>query len=85
MLAPAVSLPEKSRLGCYITVKMTDLEGSEVGRLQVEIPTEKIKEEITAEPLGVTETEFEITAEGFKPVFTGFLRIFINAHNTPRR
>ena len=64
VLAPAVSLPEKSRLGCYITVKMTDLEGSEVGRLQVEIPTEKIKEEITAEPLEVTETEFEITAEG---------------------
>ena len=43
---------------------MTELEGSEVGRLQVEIPTEKIKEEITAEPLEVTETEFEITAEG---------------------
>ncbi len=43
---------------------MTDLDGNEVGRLQEEIPAEKATNEITAEPLNVTETEFEITAQG---------------------
>ena len=38
-----------------------------------------VKRAENALPLG------NIPAAGFKPVFTGFLRIFINAHNTPRR
>lgn len=38
-----------------------------------------VKRAENALPLG------NIPAAGFEPVFTGFLRIFINAHNTPRR
>ena len=64
VLTPSAALPESCRFGCFITVKMTDLDGNEVGRLQEEIPAEKATNEITAEPLSVTETEFEITAQG---------------------
>lgn len=61
---PSVQPPEKTALGCYITVKMLDSDGFEIGCLQEEIPTVSELVEIQRQPLALTDGEFEITAEG---------------------
>ena len=58
------NLPESCKLGCYITVKMTDADGNEIGVLQEVIPTKIKPEEIVSAPLSVKDGEFEIIAEG---------------------
>lgn len=64
VLTPTVNLPEKCRFGCFITVKMTDQNGNEIGRLQERIPVTQVKPEIVSVPLVPAETEFDIIAEG---------------------
>lgn len=63
-ITPSVQLPNESRLGCYITVKMLDGDGFEIGCMQEEIPTVIIKEKSEASPICLTDGEFEITAQG---------------------
>lgn len=69
---PSVHLPEKTALGCYITVKMLDSDGFEIGCLQEEISTENKLAEIQRQPLALIDGEFEITAEseGFRYVLS---------------
>ena len=62
-VTPAVSLPESCNLGCFITVKMTDVNGAELGTLEERLPVKIINRE-NGEPLNITDGEFEIKAEG---------------------
>lgn len=62
-LTPAAVLPESCNLGCFITVKMTDGEGNELGTVQEKLPVKVLSPE-NGEPLTVTDGEFEIKAEG---------------------
>ena len=64
MLTPSVQLPPTCRLGCYITVRMTDRDGAELGCLQENLGVEAEPVAAAAQPLSLTEGEFEITAEG---------------------
>ena len=79
-----VQLPETCELGAYITVKMTDGEGNELGLLQEKLPIEIKKSEQSGEPLMLTESEFEVTAagDGFKYIISkqtgSFISIEIN-------
>ncbi|MFQ8954135.1 MAG: hypothetical protein ACLR56_14700 [Oscillospiraceae bacterium] len=59
---PSAALPKSCRFGCFITVKMTDLDGNEVAGCRKYL--QKKRRTKSPEPLEVTETEFEITAEG---------------------
>ncbi len=83
-ITPAVQLPETCRLGAYISVKMTDAEGFELGTLQAELPVEVKTAQITSAPLNVTEEEFDVIAEGegFRYVVSkqtsGFISIKLN-------
>lgn len=63
-VTPTVQLPESCALGCYITVKMLDSEGFEVGCLQEKLPVAVSAPKPEGEPLQLKESEFEITAEG---------------------
>ena len=63
-VTPTVQLPESCALGCYITVKMLDSEGFEVGCLQEKLPVAVLAPNPEGEPLQLKESEFEITAEG---------------------
>ena len=62
-VTPAAALPESCRLGCFITVKMTDVNGAELGTLEERLPVKIINRE-NGEPLNITDGEFEIKAEG---------------------
>lgn len=81
---PAVQLPESCSLGCFITVRMTDKDGYEVGCLQENIGIPVKAAENTASALRLEETENEAAAvgEGFRYVVskqTGMLTsILIN-------
>lgn len=59
-----VQLPESCKLGAYITVKMTDESGKELGFLQEKLPVEIKPDEVYEEPLTLKDGEFEVTAEG---------------------
>lgn len=61
---PSVNLPKKCKLGCYITVKMKDSNGFEIGCLQEELPVEIIADKISSKPLTLRDDEFKIIAEG---------------------
>ncbi len=63
-LVPDVKLPETCRLGAYVTVRMSDETGHELGCLQEKLPVEIKAAAIDAAPLRVTETEFDLIAEG---------------------
>ena len=62
-VTPAAALPESCRLGCFITVEMTDVNGAELGTLEERLPVKIINRE-NGEPLNITDGEFEIKAEG---------------------
>ena len=62
-VTPAAALPESCRLGCFITVEMTDVNGAELGTLEEKLPVKIINRE-NGEPLNITDGEFEIKAEG---------------------
>ena len=64
--SPNVTLPESCMLGTFVTVRMYDAEGKEVGVFQEEIPTKRIPVQ-TGKPLILDETERFVTAKG-----TGF-------------
>lgn len=64
LIVPTVKLPESCNLGAYITVKMTDADGNEMGILQEAIPIEVKAEEIASAPLLIKDGEFEVIAEG---------------------
>lgn len=57
-------LPETCELGCYVSVTMSDNSGYELGVLQERLPVTVKTTEVQAEPLNITDGEFEITAEG---------------------
>lgn len=82
-IAPAMALPSTCRYGCYAKVTMKDSSGWELGTLQVEIPTKRVSEPVTAAPLVLYEEEFDVVAEGegFRYVFSkqygGFTSICI--------
>lgn len=63
-LTPLVKLPESCKLGCYITVKMFDADNSELGCLEEKLPVPIAPDKIEKQPLGISDGEFEITAEG---------------------
>ncbi len=69
-IIPTADLPESCKLGCFITVKMTDSDGFELGCLQEQIPVTVIPEEVTAEPLSLQNGEFEVIANGDGFVYT---------------
>ena len=71
-LPVSAEIPNTSKYGCYVSVKMTDAKGNETGLLQAEIPTLKEQTEITAEPLDIKDSDFNITVigNGFKYVFS---------------
>ena len=62
-VTPAAALPESCRLGCFITVEMTDVNGAELGTLEERLPVKIINRE-NGEPLNITDGEFEIKADG---------------------
>ena len=62
-VTPTVKLPENCFKGCFVTVKMSDAEGSEIGLLQEQLPV-KVVNKPCGDPLNVTEGDFEITADG---------------------
>lgn len=62
-ITPAVELPTKTELGCYISVTMTDENGFELGTFQAEIPTETIPAPKAA-ALNTEETDKYLTATG---------------------
>ena len=63
-VTPSVSLPESCRLGCFVTVKMTDAQGAELATLEERLPVKIVNDANSSEPLALKESEFEITAEG---------------------
>lgn len=63
-IIPAVSVPKSCRLGCFATVSMKDKNGFELGILEEKIPVKIERREVTGTALNVTESEFDITAEG---------------------
>ncbi len=78
VLSPAIKLPETCRYGCFVTVKMTDQGGLEIGRLQEKLPVPTVKAEVASAPLALEETDFDVIAagDGFRYVLskqTGFL------------
>ena len=66
---PAAALPATCRLGCFITVKMTDGTGFLCGCLQEEIALPRQKP-IGAAPLALQEDAFTVTAKGDGFAFT---------------
>ena len=62
-IKPVVPLPSECNLGAYITVKMSDSCGNEIGILQEKLPIPSKPEEITSAPLKLTDGEFEVVAE----------------------
>lgn len=63
-VALTAKLPETCKLGCYVSVRMLDNNGFELGVLQEQLPVTVQKTEVHGEPLNVTDGEFEITAKG---------------------
>lgn len=62
-IVPSVSLPQSCRLGCYITVCMTDGANRELGLLYecLPVPVQAMTDGV---PLALTEDDYEITAQG---------------------
>ena len=60
----SIRLPASCKLGSFITVKMTDSEGNELGTLEEKLPVKIVNEETESAALAVTESKFDITAEG---------------------
>lgn len=76
-ITPQVKLPESCKLGCFITVEMIDSNGNQLGTLEEKLPVKIVNNKNNSESLSVTESEFDITADGedFKYVLskqTGF-------------
>lgn len=63
-VALTAKLPETCKLGCYVSVRMLDNNGFELGVLQEQLPVTVQKTEVQEEPLNITDGEFEITAKG---------------------
>ncbi len=63
-ISPEAALPESCKLGAYMTVRMLDSTGFELGCLQEKLAVEVEKLDVTGEPLEIKETEFDIIAEG---------------------
>lgn len=61
---PLTHLPENCDLGCYVSVKMIDQEGNELGCLQETLPVPVSDLVLTGKPLSASESEFEITVVG---------------------
>ena len=59
----SVTWPKSCRYGCYITVRMLDEDGNEVGFIQQEIPSEKAVWQ-SGEPLTLSEEPFAVIAAG---------------------
>lgn len=79
-VTPSAALPEACRLGCFVTVKMTDADGFELATLEERLPVKIVNGENSDAPLSVTESEFDITAEGegFKYVLSKQTGTFIS-------
>ncbi|MEE1239977.1 MAG: glycoside hydrolase family 2 TIM barrel-domain containing protein [Acutalibacteraceae bacterium] len=63
-ITPLVKLPESCKLGCYISVKMLDSNGLEIGCLQEQLPVLIVIDEPQKQPLPLHNNEFELIAEG---------------------
>lgn len=59
----SAELPNTCHLGCYMTVKMLDKAGFEIGMFQEKLPVQVSDFEIDSKPLDIVESEFEITAK----------------------
>ena len=63
-LTPLVQLPENCKLGCYITVRMINSDDFEVGCLEERLPVPTVIDEPQKQPIALSGSEFDITAEG---------------------
>lgn len=63
-VTPSARLPESCELGAYITVRMLDADNNELGCLFEKLPVAVKKTESGSAPLTLSESGFDITAEG---------------------
>ncbi len=78
-----IELPDSCKLGGYITVKMLNDNGNELGILQEKLPINIVENTSYCESLKLTETEFEVIAEGenFKFVVSKQTSAFLSIKN----
>lgn len=77
-ITPKNRFPKKSNLGCYLTVYLISKDGEEIGKLQVEVPSEKAGVSSADTRAAVSEDEFNVYFKGdnFSYIFSKHLGNF---------